>query len=248
MIRLLIALAVPLFAVLPLRAADLPDDWYEIELIVFEHKTSPGRSAEVWTPEPAGPDVDQAVELAPPREETPQALSALLPAADIRVPYQRLDAGEMRLERLYNRLTVSGEYTPLLHLAWRQPANPDQPVRGVRVRSEADKSDATLTLPPSALFIDTRSVRAPAPRAATVDGVVALQRSRFLHLSLDLQFTEPAADTGESGLFSIFTRRDDRAEVFRLQGQRRIRVNEVHYFDHPVIGVIVQVRPQALQE
>lgn len=240
-----IALMLPL-AILP-AAGNERDDWYDIEIIVFEHKAGPGAAAELWTPDPGAPAVETAIEPAPPPGMLPPLLTESMPVADVRMPYRQLDASELRLERLHNRLTVSGDYEPRLHLGWRQPANPDQPVRGVRVRMPEKMSVGDHQLPAGALFIDTRAVRAPLPRAAVVDGVVSLQRSRFLHLSLDLLLLEPSLETAETGLFSIFSRRESRQKVYRLQAQRRIRANEVHYFDHPVIGVLVQVTPHEEQ-
>lgn len=238
---ILIALALPLALAVAQAAANERDDWYDIEVIVFEHKTGPGAAAEAWSLDPGVPATELAIEAAPPPGELPRLLTELLPAIDVRLPYRRLDPAELRLERLYNRLTVSADYEPLLHVGWRQPANPDQPVRGVRVHSPTPVE--TDRPPPSTLFIDTSATRAPAPRARIVDGVVSLQRSRFLHLNIDLLLSEPATGTTDAGLFSIFSRRENRATSWRLQAQRRIRVNEVHYFDHPVFGVIIQVTP-----
>jgi hypothetical protein len=228
-----------LLALAPLTAeAEERDDWYDIELIIFEHKAPPGGAAEAWALDPGAPAFGEAVELAPVAGE-----AQLLPAAGVRMPYRRLDASNLRLQRLVSRLTASGNYESLLHVAWRQPASSAQPVRSVRVHSGLSGQASEPGPPPGTLFIDTRTVRVPAPRVTPVDGLVSLQRNRFLHVNLDLLLAEPAAETAETGLFSIFSRRESRPQVYRLQAQRRIRVNEVHYFDHPVFGAIVQVRP-----
>ncbi len=246
MIRLLTLIAL-LPAFVPLSAAEAQDDWYDIEFIIFEHKAPPGAAAELWTTDPGAPAFDQAVELAPPPGETPQLLSELRPLAEVRMPYQKLDVSELKLEQLVNRLTVSGIYAPLLHVAWRQPASTGQPVRSVRIHTPPSRQASGPVLLSDTQLIDTLSVGEPTPPAA-VDGIISLQRNRFLHINLDLLLSEPAAEAARSGVFSIFNRQESRPKVFRLQGQRRIRVNEVHYFDHPVIGVIVQVTPYAAQE
>ncbi len=250
--RILIALSLAL--AWP-AAADERDDWYDIEVIVFEHKAGPGTAAEAWSLDPGAPAIELAVEAAPVAEPFPGPFpepftdllaapageqSEPLPPAEPDSPYRQLEPVELKLERLYNRLTVSTEYEALLHFGWRQPANPDRPAQGVRVHSPLETIPAP---PPSTLFIDTTATRAPAPRAKTIDGVISLQRSRFLHLNVDLLLSEPAAASVEAGLFSIFSRRESRPASWRLQAQRRIRVNEVHYFDHPVFGVLIQVTP-----
>lgn len=247
MIRLLTIIAL-LLAFVPLSSAETQDDWYDIELIIFEHKATPGAAAESWIADPGAPDLGQAIELAPPLDIAPHPHPELLSGATVRMPYRKLDASELKLGRLFNRLTVSGVYMPLLHVAWRQPANPSQPVRGVHVSNTPIEQADDWHLPSSDLFIDTRTMPAPASNVAAVDGIVSLQRTRFLHMNLDLLLSDPAAEAAESSMFSIFSRRENRPKVYRLQAQRRIRVNEVHYFDHPVIGVIVQVSPYVAQK
>lgn len=38
--------------------------------------------------------------------------------------------------------------------------------------------------------------------------------------------------------------RDDNGEMVRLKQRRRVKFNEVHYFDHPRFGVIVTISPK----
>ena len=58
-----------------------------------------------------------------------------------------------------------------------------------------------------------------------LDGEVTLYRSRYLHLGLDLTYT------------------DRNGQVLALTGSRRIRSNEMHFFDAPNLGVIARVTP-----
>ncbi len=54
---------------------------------------------------------------------------------------------------------------------------------------------------------------------------MTLHRSRFLHLGLDLTVTNEDGSTAA------------------LKGQRRIRSNELHFFDAPGLGAIAFVTP-----
>lgn len=58
-----------------------------------------------------------------------------------------------------------------------------------------------------------------------VEGELELEQSRFLHVNLDLIY--PFG--GSEGRFA------------RIQERRRLKLKELHYFDNPVFGVIVQV-------
>ena len=72
--------------------------------------------------------------------------------------------------------------------------------------------------------ISVRRLRAP----AQLDGTISLHRGRFLHVILDLALNP-------DGGFS---------EPYRLSERRRLRSGEVHYFDHPALGVVLTVRPE----
>ena len=67
-----------------------------------------------------------------------------------------------------------------------------------------------------------------------LNGYVRIQRGNYLHLLVDLEYTRDITDS-DSGAF--------RSVVYRLQEKRRIKLNEIHYLDHPRFGVIAEVRP-----
>ncbi len=64
-----------------------------------------------------------------------------------------------------------------------------------------------------------------------VDGTVKVAVERYLHLYLDLQLHLPA----ESGAVEL--------PEIRLTEKRRMRSQEVHYFDNPRFGVIALITP-----
>lgn len=245
---LLLLLVIP---ALPVVAEDVEveDEWYEIELIVFEHKTPPGVDAEAWASDPGHPDIGPAIELAPSRADVVRMLPTRLSSPPLlRLAYQQLDSNERTLGRIADQLANSPDYAPLIHLGWRQPlaAERDSPPVRIHNLTDDEAEQPTSRLPASALFIDTRAVRAPVPatsgdRPPVIDGIVRIQRNRFVHVHLDLLMREIVEDTRESGLIWLFRQQATEPRAWRLQNQRRIRLDEVHYFDHPVFGVIVRV-------
>jgi len=76
--------------------------------------------------------------------------------------------------------------------------------------------------------ISVRRLRAP----AQLDGSISLHRGRFLHVILDLTLT-PGTGFGEP---------------YKLTEQRRLRSGEIHYFDHPAVGIVLTVRPEPVPE
>ncbi len=70
-----------------------------------------------------------------------------------------------------------------------------------------------------------------------LDGTFKFFMSRFLHVDLNLIFHQSESR-------SIFQGASDDAQMiaFQLRERRRIRSNEMQYFDHPKFGVLVQVK------
>lgn len=67
-----------------------------------------------------------------------------------------------------------------------------------------------------------------------IDGYVRFYMSRFLHVEVNLAFQPQAAALG--GV-------DPAPTPYRLSEQRRVRSQELHYFDHPKFGALVRVIP-----
>lgn len=67
-----------------------------------------------------------------------------------------------------------------------------------------------------------------------VNGYIRLQRGHYLHLIADLEYA-PASAQAEPF-------------VYRLKEKRRIKLNEIHYLDHPKFGVVVTVKPIKLPD
>lgn len=110
-----------------------------------------------------------------------------------------------------------------------------------------------------------QGVREPRLRDAEVlplDGTVKLVVSRYLHLHADLYFTtevhwrdrEDAGTPPESAHIEEAAATEAPTHITRgpegrallsygFQQQRRMRSGELHYLDHPVIGLLVKVTP-----
>jgi hypothetical protein len=156
-----------------------------------------------------------------------------LPDTAAAVPPARGNA-PLRLTAAADRLRRQPGYSVLLHTAWRQPTG--------------DRSRAPWV----------RLADAPGgASAATLDGIVRLSVSRYLHLDLDLVLIRelvlparaPATGTVAIPLVGpgagvpappegALTRV---RQPFRLVDSRRMRSDEVHYIDHPAFGVLALV-------
>ncbi|MFN2308841.1 MAG: CsiV family protein [Gammaproteobacteria bacterium] len=145
----------------------------------------------------------------------------------------RTTDGARSLQAIADSLGRSNAYRPLLHWRWVQPGLARAQARPVRVQVPAGSAlplkqpAAGMSSPRSSSELQ-RLYASPGQSAnlSLLDGTVSLTLARYLHLAVDLIFTDPATGV-----------------PVRLKESRRMRSNELHYLDHPRFGVLVQVTP-----
>ncbi len=289
------------FSVLAALAAPVSaQDWYAVEVIVFEHRADASSQGEVWPRDPGLPELGTATPVLPPTE--PRTLRA----------FEQLRPEALRMGGAWRTLNESSRYQPLVHVGWRQPglgpaervpiridlasgdvlsAEPYEPPMPLDdpldVLDEAGTVDEYTELSvdepmepepaisnPWFLAEQLRDEYAAQPVPEPLVGTVTLLLQRFLHIGVDLLLTTPEPLPYEEDDQDWLTAREDiladltfeligydeararldalnakpRFEAYRLVEQRRVRTEELHYFDHPKFGVIVTVRPIPTEE
>ncbi|HEY4731873.1 MAG TPA: CsiV family protein [Gammaproteobacteria bacterium] len=251
--RLLLSLLLGMAANFAIAADDEPR-WYEIEIIVFENLNQPSDSSESWPSNPGIPDSANALKLVPADaantdNNPPQAKSPAITAPALPETYPLVTNKDFKLAKQDTLLSDSGQYRPLLHVAWRQPVLSQETAKAVHIFSsmmQADgpaSSNETLALPPQ----DGTSIQQNADSTAplnVIDGTIKIALGKYLHMDMDLLYRTKAAARDEVDIFG-FRKEEDSPSVFRMQQSRRVRSGEVHYFDHPAFGVIAIMTPSS---
>jgi Peptidoglycan-binding protein, CsiV len=114
------------------------------------------------------------------------------------------------------RLQRSNVYRVVFHRAWIQPV-PDRD----RLRP---------------VLIQIRETSGGPPR---IEGIIGVTRGRYLHLDAKLWY---AVHTNQAAVDSIGA---DEPLYMELREERRMRSGELHYLDHPKLGVLARVDPIA---
>ncbi len=126
-----------------------------------------------------------------------------------------LSGEQLHLATYRQALKSSSGFRPLAYYAWRQPV--------------LDRNFALVVALPASGTETT---------APYIDGTVRVSLGRYLHLDLDLQLhTESRQEE--------FMPESGGSLQLRLTEQRRMRSKELHYFDHPRMGVIALITPVA---
>ncbi|MEX2354106.1 MAG: CsiV family protein [Gammaproteobacteria bacterium] len=237
--------------------------WYQVEIIVFEYLSS-DTGGEYWDSEPGLVSLSNtvipvpAIDIDPEAEEPDDETVLLETPAQTLVPYMLMPDDRYRLAGIFQNLRLSGNYRPLYHASWQQPAVDGNLARAVHLQEIDGSSLFELTMPPR-LVTKPMPTEFYEPIKLVFDGTVRVRSSALLHVDIDMVlFREPPfllaeLDTDEvdnMGLneMSLYTDEDDNTGIkeippayVRLQETRRIRLNELHYFDHPMFGIILQV-------
>lgn len=225
-------------------AEDAWEDWYTIELIVFEQSAA-GRG--VPPPSVSAPDYSSAVEL-----EEVFAAQAADPAPN---PVQRPPASGLlsvpknkyQLANVYGYLKRSAAYRPLIHLAWTQGLGPFDDMPPVRLAGGA----VLVTRMPN-VFNQSMIGNNPSPdnpgwpqpvKIQEVTGSAVFSMGNQPQLTLDLVLrTEPhfnplrAASPARGN-------DEERFNIWHLREHRAMEPGSLHYFDHRRFGVIATVTP-----
>jgi len=251
--------------------------WYEIEIIIFENLDQAGMSTESWPKNPGMPNFENVIELMPAEVSTLEdnninldkifSSEPVIPVdpaiteepaiaeSPLPEPYQLLANNELNLTSQEIKLSTSEKYYPLLHIAWRQPVLSRENAKAVHIYSNMEQSQTdviqsspeTLAIPPmNEFFMYQESPDSELP-LNVIDGTIKITRGKYLHMETDILYRIQPEGNNEFNIFG-FRKEDQALTVFRMQDSRRMRSGELHYFDHPLIGMIAIITPYQLPE
>ena len=218
------ALVLFLLSLLPLTTVEAAS-WYQVELLVFD-RLYPELDGERWSEVEFTPRSNW-VELTP------------ADASSGSVPFMLLPTNQHRLGGIRRYFRLSSDFRPLIHVSWQQPAAGRRNAKFVHIsRLNPDASaavDNTEVAEPE--FI--RSLITP---DRIIDGAIRIRSGFYLHIDLDLTYFKELLP--RERIIRIVE--EDELETplktaIKLKETRKIRLNEIHYFDHPMYGAIVQV-------
>jgi hypothetical protein len=181
--------------------------------------------------------------------------------------YVLLEKDFLQLNSMARRLRASPNYDVVLHIGWRQPTFDEDKAKPVFVFNGMLNPDP-VPKPPSnpgsdpqqyGFYVDGIKT---GPQYYWLSGTLKLSVSRYLHFETDLHMKlrttrqevieqSPAPeDSGGFGSFFGMSKEPTPITIerpvlqdYRFYESRRMRSKEIHYFDNPLMGVIVKVTP-----
>lgn len=236
----LFVLTLALFS-LSLEAADLR--YYDVEVIIFEHLQSDNRNAEQWPKQMEREIPETLVEIGGEWPgERPDNIDPALSFTPLPKSQWRLMAEAEKIDSSKSRRLLSHVGWVLPGLAQEQAISVhfNQPIMANQPIDEID----SLAVP---------AANQPVLDSGTLDALIRVSLARYLRVEADLLFTldKPAIEEN-----SLLTDSESESEIeseleanpapryFHVQQlRRRIRSTELHYLDHPVLGMLIMFTP-----
>lgn len=190
---------------------------YQIEIIAFARESAEAENEENW---------DRHYSLCYPERYTN------LQATDgSNAPFQLLPADAMQLNQEANVIANRRSMRVLLHQAWRQTV--DNPAQATAVIISGGKQFGAHH---------------------ELEGALTLSVEHFLRVDANMwlsRFANNGSATSAQtlpnppGVIADNSAQSAVTQTVLLQEQRRLRSGELHYFDHPRLGLLVLVTPVA---
>lgn len=189
---------------------------YNIDVVIFEDASARYLNSEQW------PIIHHPEDLSPADptgKPVDKAAVNQQDSRDINITHHASDA----LAGHIAKLESSARYNILLQQSWQQTGLSDTDAINVH--------------------IDTTTAEIPDngnnKLKSSLQGTLKLILGRYLHLHTDLLYKRPKQSNDSTSA----TLNGRRYNEFEIKSQRKMRSNELHYIDHPLIGILVLVSP-----
>lgn len=212
---------------------------YAIEIILFANKTGLYDTAEQFAVNQVIPAPSNGIAL---ENISPEVQDNELNEEP--QLWRPLNPDEYILHGVANRLKKSGRYRILQHIAWRQPVVDKTNSQPILIRAGRDFSEL---FPERAFrpieFSDTLTDIEKQNLTTAVrelDGTINIVIGRYIHLYTDLVYRLPRSNPTE---LRDALNRDQILVDYSIKSHRRMRSRELHYIDHPLVGVLIEATP-----
>lgn len=212
--------------------------WYQVELMIYRQSTLGGEITELWSNELTLAYPDNWVLL-----QTPEQYSQMTgKKSAINTPFILLDKKQPVFTQLEKKLQLNRNDI-LFHSTWRQLLK--------RGKTPDEEVNPSILVKGGRKFDDRYEL----------EGSVSLRLSRYLHFKTNLWVSRfipasteiiptwpalpsfpVAAANAQTGLAETLPQYQV-DEIVLHQQSRRMRSYEVHYIDHPKIGMVIQLIP-----
>jgi hypothetical protein len=197
---------------------------YAVDIVVFEDSEARYLGSEKWA---AAANTDDAADTA--EENAGKRTSLTGKSNAVQKPAIRnIDPGAYDLlNSAVKRLTSSPRYHILIRKSWLQPG--------------LDRSNAVD------IALSSSGNPGATDTTGSISGSVKIVLERYLHLYTDLVYHRSGSSEANTGISitpaSASVSPSLQTEDFVIREHRRMRSKELHYIDHPLVGIMIKIVP-----
>lgn len=223
---------------------------YAIEVIIFAHVDGKMRTTEKFPDNQRllAPSFDLEV-----NNEFPSSQLAIGQTNQATDQWQAIPAAEFKLTEVAMQLERSPKYRLLQHLAWVQPKVDENNALAVRINGGRDLSAEHPERLPAAAIGESRlsnlfgTFLKPSSEheLRELEGSISVVITRYIHVYADLilHSKDYIVDASKKNL-SI----QDQLHDYHIKLYRKMKSRELHYIDHPLVGIIIEATPMKQNE
>ncbi|VAW64303.1 hypothetical protein MNBD_GAMMA08-701 [hydrothermal vent metagenome] len=208
---------------------------YEVELIIFEDATGRYFNSEDWSYN----DFINNKEKTPSKTNNTKTNNK---QAEVDPEFSELEWDNAKLATNLKRLKNNSNFRVLAVKRWKQTGLDrknafDIPI-GNNVSKKTEDKDNSENVTENKDEAETADeINTPQQTEPYLTGSVKLIMSRYLHFNVDMKYIKPQLN--ESGEYNNI--------VIPILNERRMRSREIHYIDHPLVGVVVLATPYKIK-
>ena len=242
------------FILFPVSVLASETRYYDVELIIFEHMQPENRHAEHWQKNIEREIPEVFVEL---NGEVPERLN--LPEGYIpKLTFKKLPSTTYQLTDEVTAIEKSTSRRVLLHTAWVQPGLSQDNSVNVHLNTIFHSNDNNEKFGND---VQEHNIQVPTiiSGSGNLDALIRISLARYLHIETDLLLSYDEAQANDinqaENKYSIQNSNTDYDEItndiespelqslpkqFHIkQSRNRIRSTELHYLDHPLVGLLI---------
>ena len=213
---------------------------YQFDIIVFENLNS----KQQYLADLSAHEFIHSSQL----KNTTQNDNNIYPFNDAALNYEHVENGE--LDAIFDKLDSSSRYNILMRKTWKQSA----PENGATVQLDVALPDTASADTLTASSPNTKTPDAnipateltatehPATDSSPLGGTINFTFRRYIHLSTDLTLYHEYDDAGNASLDNNAELPNSELPMSVIRLQRKMRSNEVQYVDHPLLGIVVNIK------
>ena len=215
--------------------------YYDVEIVIIENLSENAKNSENWPLHVNLEPPKKSVQLGQPVPK----LSEWLPAdVDLKESYKVLSSKTFQLNEQVDKISESKTKRVIFHTAWRQPGLDKHKALPIYFKREVPSA------PPISDEASSEEEQQTDTTPSVLDGILRVTLARYLHLEAELSYRKKLPEiTDSENPFAVLDNENSRGTlekqgiVHLKQNRRRMRSKELHYLDHPVLGILINITP-----